>query len=50
MGTVWLGFILSVITKREGQQVLMEFTDLYMTSVFVQVTNTVYGTGLKLMA
>jgi hypothetical protein len=48
MGTVRLGFILSIITKGEGQ-VLMEFTDLYMTSVFVQVTNTVYGTGLKLM-
>jgi len=45
-----LGFILSIITKGEGQQVLMEFTDMCMTSVFVQVINTMYGTGLKLLA
>jgi len=30
-----LGFILSIIIKGEGQQVLMEFTDMYMTSLFV---------------
>ena len=49
MGSVWLGFILSIITEGEGQQDLRSLF-VCLTSVFVLVTHTMYGTGLMLMA